>query len=90
MKCKSKRIAEIIRSIKSFNLTKYLLGKKEELLENEMDAKDALIKIHEQQIIVDNAHATALESEIAMLKKDIKQLETDVKKVVKVLNLYID
>lgn len=82
-----KKLKEAIQTVKNFKLTKYLLTKKEEKLENEMDVKDSLIRIHEQQIIVDRAHATALESEIAILKKDIKQLETNVKKIQKVIKL---
>ena len=76
--------------VKDFKLTKYLLARKERKLETEIGIKEALIERHEFQIEVDRAHATALESEIAILQKAIKELEANVNKVIKVYNLYIN
>lgn len=82
-----KKTKEFYQKAKNFNLMKYMLSRKEIKLLNEIDIKEALIERHTLQIEVDRAHATALESAIGMLNKYIKQLHTDVKKVITVLEL---
>ena len=65
------------------------LDKEERKLQTQIKEKEDLVEFHVEQILIDEAHITSTESEIVILKKEIKQLETDVKKVVKVINLYI-
>lgn len=83
------KIVEKFTKLKNFNLMKYLLIKKEKSFLSEIEQNEDLIKYHKQQIIIDEAHVVATQSEIAILTKAIKELEVDVKKVVKVINLYI-
>ena len=76
--------------IKDFNFTKYLLNRKERNFQTQIEKKENLVEYWTQEIINDKAHIIASECEIAILKKEVIQLEKDVKKVVKVINLYID
>jgi len=76
--------------IKDFNFTKYLLNRKERNFQTQIKTKEELVEFHIEQIVIDKAHIIATESEIAILKKGITQLEKDVKKIIKVINLYID
>ncbi len=87
MKYEFKKSKEFTQKVKNFNLMKYMLIRKERKLLDKKYIKEALIEKHTFQIVLDRAHATALESEIAILKKAIKQLDTDVEKVKIVLEL---
>jgi len=82
-------LVEFFGKVKDFKFTKYLLARKEKDILSQIEKNKGLIEFHKEQMIIDEAHITATECEIAILNKDIKRLEDDVKKIVKVINLYI-
>ena len=87
---KFEKTKEFILSVKSFNITKYLLDKKEINLQNEIMRKEDEISFFVGQIARDECRIVDSRSSIIILRKEIEQLEKDIKKLVKVINLYID
>jgi len=81
---------EFFLKVWRFSLAKYLLEKRERNLQTSIKLKKGLIEHWRQQIIIDTAHIGLAESEIERLNEEIKELEDNAKKVVKVINLYID
>jgi len=81
---------EFFVKVKEFKFTKYLLNKKERKLQTSIMLKDGLIKHWTEQIVVYENNILVNRNLILQAAKEIEELEKDVKKVVKVINLYID
>lgn len=89
MKFELKKAKEIALAIKSFNFTKYMLEKKEKKLHKSVELKEGLIDFYQNRIKVMNTNIEEFEKAIIEEQKAIKGLKTDIKKIVKVINLYI-
>ena len=81
---------KIYRSVKGFNLTKYLLDRKEEKLEEEITNKRDEIEFFEGQIKRDEKRIIDSGACIVIKEIEIKALEINISKIIKVINLYID
>ena len=83
-----KKLKEIIQAIKNFNITKYLLDRKEKKLLQDIEFFKGMIKSYEARILAAKDRIEEYKEGIIEGQKVIKQLETDVKKVQKVIKLY--
>ena len=94
MKINSKNVKEMFKEFflkaKDFSFAKYLLNKKERNLQTSIKLTEGLIEHWRQQILFYENSTLVNKSLILKAEKDIIELEKDVKKVVKVINLYID
>ena len=90
MKIELKKAKEIYQTIKSFKLTKYLLDRKEEKLSKQITNKRDEIEFFEGQIKRDEKRIIDSGACIVIKEIEIKALEINISKIVKVINLYID
>ena len=81
---------EFFLKAKEFKFTKYLLNKKERKLQTSIELKEGLIEHWRQQIGHYQNSIVVNTNLIIQAEREIKELEENVKKVVKVINLYID
>ena len=84
------KLLDILRKVKDFSFVKYLLNKKERNLQTSIKLTEGLIEHWRQQILFYENSTLVNKSLILKAERDIIELEEDVKKVVKVINLYID
>ena len=84
------KIKEILKSFKIFKLTKYMLERKERKLRNSVELKEGLIDFYEEQITIGDFTIDDFRKKILSEQKAIKGLKTDIKKVIKVINLFIE
>lgn len=75
--------------IRHFNLTKHLLEKEEKSLRDSVEMKEGLIEFYQNQIEAMKKVIEDYGNAIIEEQKAIKGLNADIKKVVKVINLYI-
>lgn len=85
---KIEKYREFYKSVKGFNITKYLLSRKEGKLLSNIEIKKGRIARHKLNIIEEKAHIIATESEITRLNTRIIELKTRVTKIKSVLKLY--
>ena len=94
MKINDKDLKEVIKRFfekaRGFNLTRHLLDKKERKLMTSIDLKKGLIEHWTREITMYEGSILVDKSLILQAEKEIIELEKDVKKVVKVVKLYID
>ena len=88
MKFEMKKLKEFILTVKGFNFTKHLLNKKERNLLHDIEFFKEMIESYEGRIIAADERIIEYKAEIIDSQKTIKQLETDVKKIQKVIKLY--
>ena len=67
-----------------------MLERKERKLRNSVELKEGLIDFYEEQITIGDFTIDDFRKKILSEQKAIKGLKTDIKKVIKVINLFIE
>jgi len=81
------KLLEFLRKVKNFDLMKYLLIRREDtILASILERKD-FIKLEKQRILSMKRVIEKSEELIIKAEKEIKALETDLRKIIKVIKM---
>lgn len=88
-KALSDKFKLLLQKVRHFNLTLYLLTKNEQKLVNNVEIKEGLIEFYQGRILVMKLEIVEFEKAIIEEGNCIKNLNKDIKKIRKVINLKI-